>query len=256
LITSLSNSLVKAARLLRQRKARAETGEFLVEGVHHVGAALEAGWPVRAILFAPDLLTSEYAGELLVKAQAQGLRVESVSPPVMSSLADKENPQGLLAVVAQRSTELAGLHPSARCVALVSPQDPGNVGTILRTLDAVGGGALFLLDGGVDPYHPTAVRASMGCLFWVPVVQTSSDEFAGWAQRHALQLIGTSAQAQADYRTITPRPPWGLALGSEQKGLPAHIRDLCETNVSLPMRGHSSSLNLAAAAAVLLYQFA
>jgi TrmH family RNA methyltransferase len=234
---------------------RAQTGEFLVEGIHHVGAALQAGWPVKAIFHASELLTSAFGVQLLAQAQNLHIRTEAVSAKVMASLADKENPQGLLAVVAQRTSGLAGLKPPERAVILVSPQDPGNVGTIIRTLDAVGGGGIFLLDGGVDPFHPTAVRASMGCLFWVPVVQTTSDEFAAWAGQHALQLIGTSARATADYRTLRPRTPWALALGSEQKGLPARVRDLCETNVSLPMRGHASSLNLAAAAAVLLYQF-
>jgi TrmH family RNA methyltransferase len=145
--------------------------------------------------------------------------------------------------------------PLRAAVALVSPQDPGNVGTILRTLDAVGADGLFLLDGGVELYHPTVVRSSMGVIFWKPVVQTSFDEFAAWASKGRYQLIGTSAHADVDYQTLVPSLPWILLLGSEQKGLSVEQTRICDVTVSLPMHGRVSSLNLAVAAGVLLYRF-
>ena len=139
-------------------------------------------------------------------------------------------------------------------MALVSPQDPGNVGTILRTIDAVGADALFLLDGGVDLYHPTCVRASMGTLFWKPVVQAGFDEFISWAKGKGMQLIGTSAHAQTDYREVgLGESPWVLVLGSEQKGLSDEQIAACDVTVSMPMRGKVSSLNLSVAAGILLY---
>src|SRR6185503_2361647 len=168
-ITSLSNPLIKQARMLRQRKFRAETGLFLVEGIHHVGEVIAAQWDVESILYAPELLTSNFALELLTRLKAQP---QPVSTPVMESLADKENPQGIVAIVHQRKAPLEDLQVMRSGVALVSPQDPGNVGTILRTMDAVDSDVLFLLDGGVDLYHPSVVRASMGTLFWKPVIQT------------------------------------------------------------------------------------
>ena len=166
------------------------------------------------------------------------------------------NPQGLLAVVRQRHWDLDGLEPesSSSWAACISPQDPGNVGTILRTLDAVGSAGLFLLDGGVDLYHPSCVRASMGALFWKPVVQASFEAFVEWARRHDCHLVGSSAHAQVDYREAQPvRRPVVLVLGSEQKGLSTSQADACEMIVSLPMHGRTSSLNLAVAAGVLLY---
>src|SRR5512134_4004229 len=162
LITSLSNPLIKQARALRQKKARLASGSFLVEGIHHVGEAVEAGWDLEAVLYAPDLLTSQFARELIARLEIQP---QPVSAQVIEALADKENPQGILAIVRQRQARLADLGAVRTAVALVAPQDPGNVGTILRTLDAVGASGLLLLDSSVDSYHPSVVRASMGALF-------------------------------------------------------------------------------------------
>ena len=178
LITSLSNPLIKQTRALRQKKARAESGLFLVEGIHHVGEAVEAGWEVESILYAPELLTSNFARDLISRL---GSKPQPVSAQVMEVLADKENPQGILAIVHQRRFPLEDFDERRCGVALVAPQDPGNVGTILRTMDAVGADVLFVLNGGVELYHPTVVRSSMGTLFWKPVIQTSFDEFVTWA---------------------------------------------------------------------------
>lgn len=253
-LTSTANPLVKQARALRQKKARAENGTFLVEGIHHVGEVIEAGWDVDVILYAPDLLTSGFAQDLLARASRLGFKLQPVSPHVMESLADKENPQGILAVVRQKQWTFDDLKSPKRIVALVSPQDPGNVGTILRTMDAVDVDALFLLDGGVELYHPTVVRASMGTLFWKPVVQASFNEFVDWAHRDNLQLIATSAKADTDYRKLDHQSPWALVLGNEQKGLSAEQSAACDMTISLPMQGRISSLNLSVAAGVLLYQ--
>ena len=254
-ITSLANPLIKQARALRQKKARTQTGLFLVEGIHHVGEAIEARWAVDSILYAPELLTSKYARDLLNEAARLSLRLRPVSAQVIETLADRDNPQGILALVRQKHRDLGDLSPIQRAVALVTPQDPGNVGTILRTLDAVGADALFLLDGGVDPYHPTAVRASMGTIFWVPVVEATFEDFCAWARRNGLQLIGASAHGDVDYHTLVPETPWTLVLGSEQKGLSNEQTSACDVTVALPMRGRATSLNLAVAAGVLLYQF-
>lgn len=257
LLTSLSNPLVKQARSLRQKKARAETGLFLVEGIHHVGEAFEAGWDIQSVLYAPDLLTSDFARDLILQLDTKTIRTQPVSAQVMDSLADKDNPTGLLALVSQRNLTLASF-PAAdvsSAMALVSPQDPGNVGSILRTMDAVGAGALILLDGGVDEYHPSVVRASMGTIFWKPILRATFEEFTAWAHRGGLRLIGTSAHTEKDYRAVQVMSPWVLVLGSEQKGLSAAQLSACDLSVSLPMRGRSSSLNLSVAAGVLLYEF-
>ena len=259
LITSLSNPLIKQVRLLHQKKARNESGLFLVEGIHHVSEAIEAGWDVESILYAPDLLTSSFARDLIAHHSS---RSQPISAQVMESLAGKENPQGILALVRQKKILFSELRSLKMSVALVSPQDPGNVGTVLRTLDAVGGDALFILDsqegvgGSVELYHPTVVRASMGTIFWKPVIRSSFDLFVQWAREGEYQLIGTSAHGDVDYQTLIPQPPWILVLGNEQKGLSPDQMKACDVTVSMPMKGRASSLNLAVAAGVLLYQFA
>lgn len=252
LIASLNNPLIKQARSLRQKKARRESGLFLVEGIHHVGEVIEAGWEVESVLYAPDTLTSKFAHDLIARLQ---LTPQPVTPQVMESVTEKDNPQGILAIVHQRQTLLEELDKVGCAIALVSPQDPGNVGTILRTMDAVGAQALFLLDGGVELYHPSVVRSSMGTLFWKPVVQTSFDQFVGWARKMGFQLIGTSAHGDEEYQALIPRSPWVVVLGSEQKGLSSEQIGACDLTVSLPMKGRVSSLNLSVAAGVLLYQF-
>ena len=254
IITSLSNLLIKQARALRQRKARTETGLFLVEGIHNVGEAVAANWDIESILYAPGVLTSDFGRELTSRSSLHS-KLQAVSAQVMESLAEKDNPQGILAVVHQKQTRLDELKSIRSAAAVVSPQDPGNVGTILRTLDAAGADALFLLDGGVDLYHPTSVRASMGTVFSKPVVQTSFAEFIEWKKNNSVQLIGTSSRADSDYKNFQPKSPWILLLGSEQKGLSAEQMSACDARVSLSMRGRASSLNLAVAAGVLLYQF-
>jgi TrmH family RNA methyltransferase len=172
---------------------------------------------------------------------------------VIDSLADKDNPQGIIAIVRQRSYDFSELQSVNTSVALVSPQDPGNVGAILRTMDAAGADALFLLDGGVDLYHPTVIRSSMGTIFWKPVIQTSFDEFRKWTGARNCQLIGSSARGDVEYQTFVPRIPWSLVLGNEQKGLSPAQMKICDVTLSLPMKGRASSLNLAVAAGVLLY---
>jgi len=204
------------------------------------------------VLYAPDTLTSPFAHDLISRLD---ITTQPVTPQVMESLADKDNPQGILAIVQQRQTKISNLQSSGSAVALVSAQDPGNVGTVLRTMDAVGIDTLFLLEGGVELYHPTIVRASMGTLFWKNIVQAAFDDFLKWAHVGKYQLIGTSARADVKYHKHVPSPPWVSMLGNEQKGLRPEQLSACDVTVSLPMMGRVSSLNLSVAAGVLLYQF-
>jgi TrmH family RNA methyltransferase len=256
LISSHSNPLLKKIRALRQRKGRDETGLFLVEGIHHVGEAVEADWEIETLVYAPDQLTSDFARRLVDEQSGRGVRCAALTPDLFSSLTEKDNPQGILAVLRQRHLGLNDIsteqfHFGA---ALVSPQDPGNVGTILRSLDAAGGDGLFLLDGGVDPYHPSSVRASMGTIFWKSFVQASFDDFVIWAYRKDYQLIGSSVHARGDYRSFKRgEKPVVLVLGSEQKGLSQEQMEACDITLSMPMKGRVSSLNLAVAAGILMY---
>ena len=255
-ITSKSNAKIKEVRALKNRKFRAESHLFVVEGIRHVAEAIEAGAPVEYLVVAPDLLESPYAVKLVNEQRAAGMPVHTTTPQVYATLSERENPAGLMAVVQQRRTSLHDLSPAnlAWGVAVVAPQDPGNVGTLVRTIDAVGAGALLVLDSGADPYHPTAVRASLGSLFWVPVASAPFSEFAGWAAAHGYHVYGSSAHGSTEMGAVERfRRPAVLLLGSEREGLSPAQQAACEAVLRLPMRGRASSLNLAVAAGVMLY---
>jgi TrmH family RNA methyltransferase len=254
-ITSLSNPLIKQARALRQKKARDESGLFLVEGILHTGEAAAAGWQIESLLYCPARLKSDYGRELVERLAARHVHTQPVSETVFESFSEKENPAGIAALVRQKHLRLDQFPPFRLAVALVSPQDPGNIGTILRSIDATGADGLILLEGGADLYHPSTVRASMGSLFWKPIASASFAEFAAWARVGDFRIIGTSAHTASTLVVGRPAPsqPTLLLLGSEQKGLSPDQLSICTDLLSLPMRGRATSLNLAVAAGVFLY---
>jgi TrmH family RNA methyltransferase len=262
-ITSRANPKIKLVRSLRQRKQRDATGLILVEGIHHIGEALAAAGSgrgrtsVHSLYYAEELLTSQYARQLIREQQQQETPCYDVSGDVFTSIAEKDNPQGLLAVVQQRQSSLAELDAGSFPwgVALLSPQDPGNIGSILRTVDAVGAAGLILLENSADPYHPSAVRASMGSLFWHALARASLAEFKEWVRHHRYHVYGTSARGSLDYREAGAyRLPLILLMGSERAGLSPQALEICTHLVRLPMQGRVSSLNLAVASGIMLYQ--
>jgi TrmH family RNA methyltransferase len=271
-ITSRDNPKIKLVRALRQRKERDASGLFLVEGIHHVGEGVSASANAGAstsvvwgesqaprleyICFSPELLTSDFALQLIQEQAQHGVPCYSLPADLFASLAEKENPQGILAVARQRRCSLKGLNTAnfPWGVALVAPQDPGNVGAIMRTIDAVGASGLLLLDSSADPYHPSAVRASMGTIFWYPIVCAPFSEFARWAKGNGYGIIGTSAHGSQDYRAAGEyTKPLILLMGSEREGLTDEQKSACDLLVRMTMRGHVSSLNLAIATGVMLY---
>jgi TrmH family RNA methyltransferase len=264
ILLSRNNPKIKQIhRLLSQRKFRDSSGLFIVEGIHHVGEACAAPIGVEYICYAPDMLTSDFALQLVEEQSSLGMPCFAVEKGTFSGLASKDNPQGIVAVVSQSHLTLDSL--SAKNfnwgVALVAPQDPGNIGSILRTIDAVGASGLLLLDDPdhdqfcADPYHPNSVRASMGALFWYPVVHANFTSFVPWAHAQGYHIYATSAHATEDYRTLQRyQLPLILLMGSEREGLSPSQIDACEVVLSLPMHGRVSSLNLAVATGVMLYQ--
>ena len=262
-LVSRNNSKIKQIHhLLSQRKQRHSSGLFVVEGIWHVGEACEAQAGVEYICYAPELLSSDFARRLIEEQSSLGVACLAVSKDTFSNLASKDNPQGILAVVRRPHTSLDDLQAGsfALGVALVAPQDPGNIGSILRTVDAVGASGMLLLDDptnnqfSADPYHPHAVRASMGAIFWHPVISTTFSNFTSWVVAHSYHIYGTSAHASQDYREVDRyKQPLILLMGSEREGLTANQAQGCERMVRIPMQGRVTSLNLAIATGVMLY---
>ena len=217
------------------------------------------------ICYAPDLLSSDFARHLIHDQEQRGIPCLAVDGDTFASLAGKENPQGIIAVARQAARKILDLTPGTLKwgVALVAPQDPGNIGTILRTIDAVGASGLLLLDDPAngqfcaDPYHPSSVRASMGAIFWYPLVWAKFSEFVQWAKNHRYKIYGTSAHANQDYRQVEHfSQPLILLMGSEREGLTPFQSAVCDVMLNLPMHGRVSSLNLAIATGVMLYTMA
>ena len=257
MITSSANDHIKALRKLEQAKDRRATGNFLAEGLKAVGQAFDSGAKILEVLAAPELLISDYGLSLVNRAHASGIPVLELSASVFATLARKEKPQGIAALIAQNWGDLgtATAQIGSFWAAVESIQNPGNLGTILRTCDAVGASGLILLDDSTDPYDPAAVKASMGSIFTVPHFRADFEDFRAFLQRSSnLTAIGTSDKASESVFEVSYPSTVLLLLGSERQGLSPHYVSLCSRMVRIPMEGACDSLNISVAAGIMLYQ--
>ena len=256
IITSFSNPKVKAIRKLEHKKYREASGEFFIEGLHIVGEAVQTGAPIQSLVIAPDLLVSEFGQSLTKHSAVKDVEKIEVSAEIFEKIAHKANPQGIGAIVRQNWGAIKTLTAKKGdlWVALDEIADPGNLGTTMRTADAVGCRGLILLGSSTDPHDPTAVKASMGSIFSLCLVQTDWEKFLGWQVENNFNLIGTSDRAETDYQAIHYQRPVILLMGSERHGLPNEMINACDALARIPMAGRADSLNLAVATAVMLYE--
>ncbi|MDQ2786663.1 MAG: RNA methyltransferase [Chloroflexota bacterium] len=257
MIESAANPLIKRIRTLAQRKGREQAGACFVEGIQAVWQAVDAGAAIETLVVAPDLLTSVAAREMVARQHAAGIAVAEVSAAIYARIATRENPSGLAAIVAITPRDLSSLvvTPHALFVALHEIGNPGNLGTILRTVDAVGGSGVILIGDTTDPYHPNAVKASVGTLFRLPIVQTGRiEDVMEWSHARGVGVATTSARATQEYWQAVYPSPLLMLFGNEGRGLPQEVVERGDLAVRIPMHGSASSLNLAVAAGVLLYE--
>ena len=257
-ISSAANPLVKRIRLLGDRRHRRREGAFVVEGIQPVWRAVEAGWEIEALIVTPELLAgSGPAAEMVTGQEAKGVRVARVTGELFSRLSDREGPAGLAAIVHSKQAELPDLviRPGSVFAALHRIGNPGNLGTIIRTVDAVGGAGVILIGDTTDPFAPAAVKASMGSLFAVDVAHApGAGAFLDWAAAGGVQVIATSGRAGTDHWSAGYQPPLAVLLGSEGDGLPDDLLTRADMRIRIPMTGTAESLNLAVAAGVMLYE--
>jgi len=256
MITSTSNPTIKLAKSLHEKKVRNESNLFFIEGLRIVTEAYQQKAQIETILYSPELLVSEWGKQLIDEQKRVGIHLLECDEKVFRSLSSKKGPQGIAAIVRQNFTPIAKLtvNEGDLIIALDSVQDPGNLGTVLRTADAVGAKGVILLDQGTDPYDPTATRASMGAIFDQVLVRSSLSLFREWKKKRRVSLIGTSGAATTDYHEFVYPSTLILLMGSEQKGLQKVHYELCDNVVKIPMLGRGDSLNLAIATAVVLYE--
>jgi len=253
-ITAFSNPLVKQARSLRDKKSRRAEGLFLAEGLRILTEARAAGVLPERLFFSDA--SHPLLQALIDETEAAGGEAIETKADILHKISGKDNPQAALGIYRAFDTGLAGIDRSAAALWIVAQalRDPGNLGTILRTGDAVGAGGLILIDECADPFSAEAVRASMGALFTQRLAAARWEEFVPWLRSGPGQLIGTSLNADHDYQTPRYAKPAFILVGNEQAGLPEAYERECDMLVKMPMCGKADSLNAAVATAVMAYE--
>ena len=255
-ITGFSNPLVKQVRGLRDKKNRRAEGLFLAEGLRILTEALDAGIPPKMLWHAPEGGAHPLVQKLARETEATGGEVFVTSTDILSKLSGKDNPGAVIGVYPEMLTPLTALDRATSGIWLVAERlrDPGNLGTILRTGDAVGAGGLILIDDCTDPFSVEAVRASMGAIFTQKVATARWPEFVSWLRSAPGQLVGTSLNTDNDYQDPRYEAPTFLLIGNESQGLPEVYEKECDLLVKMPMMGKADSLNAAMATAVITYE--
>jgi TrmH family RNA methyltransferase len=255
-ITGFSNDTVKYLRSLRDKKHRRREGKFLAEGLRLLTEAREAGWLPETLVMAAARDDHPLLNILEREVEAAGGDVIETTAEILSKITGKDNSQAVAGVFAEFDTSLATLDRSAAPIWLVAQalRDPGNLGTMLRTGDALGAGGLILIDDCADPFSVEAVRASMGAVFTQRLAQASWDAFLAWLRQGAGQLVAASLRDAQPYRGAPYEAPCFILVGNESRGLPEAYEAACDLRVTLPMRGRADSLNAAVAGAVLGYE--
>ena len=255
-ITGFSNPTVKFLRSLREKKHRKASGRFLAEGLRLLTDARECGYLPEMLIMAERRDPHPLLDALETDVLDNGGDVIETSADILGKITGKDNPQAVAGVFADFDTGLGALDRSSAKIWLVAQalRDPGNLGTMLRTGDAVGAGGLILIDDCADPFSVEAVRASMGAVFTQRIAQARWDEFLPWLRSGPGQLVAASLRDAVDYRTAPYQAPCFLMVGNESRGLPLEYEMACDLRVTMPMKGRADSLNAAVAGAVLAYE--
>ncbi|GIX07257.1 MAG: rRNA methyltransferase [Candidatus Poribacteria bacterium] len=263
IITSKANPKVRELRkLLRRKKYRQEGGRFLAEGAQAIAIARQHGWKPLTLVYSPERLHSPLARAIVLETPER-FRLP-LSPSVFETLSERDNPPELIGVFAVPPDDLDRIpvRESALLLLLDRIRDPGNLGAIIRSADALGAQGVVLYGDSVDPYHPQSVRATMGSLFAVPVVHLREYlPLKEWVERlraacPQLQLVGADPHSGRPPEEMDGTQPTLLVIGNEQKGLSPELLQLCDLRVTIPMVGAAESLNTAVAASILLYEIA
>lgn len=256
-ITSLTNPIIKDIRALALKKFRDQQNAFMAEGLKLVIDALELGWTIKTLIFSKSQRGNQTVEKIAAKAVASGALVLEVSEKVLGAVTRRDNPQVVVGVFEQKWRPLKDVRPDSDDVwiALDRVRDPGNLGTVIRTADAVGAKGVILVGETTDPFSVETVRATMGSVFAVPVTKTTLDGFVSWRKGVKANFVGTHLKGSVDYRTVDySKTPTVLVMGNEQQGLPDNLAEACDTLIRIPQTGRADSLNLAVATGVALYE--
>jgi TrmH family RNA methyltransferase len=249
------SSLITQVRNLQRRRARKRERTAVAEGIRLVEEALDAGVPIQGVLVARDIGEQPRAARLLERLAAHDVPVEEIAARDLDTLADTETPQGILAVIEPRRFALDDVVPAPGRAALVldAIQDPGNVGTMLRTALALGACGAILLKGTADATNPKALRSAMGATFRLPAATADVPEFGAWLARHAVEAWVAAADGAPVARSPLPQR-LAVIVGNEGAGVSAPVRALARRQVAIPLAAGAESLNVAVAAGIILHE--
>ena len=255
-ITGYSNATVKYLRSLRDKKHRRRERRFLAEGLRLLTDAHESGRLPEMLVMAEGRAPHPLLDALEQAVDTAGGEIIQTSADILGKSTGKDNPQTVAGVFAEFDTALGSIDRTAAPIWLVAQalRDPGNIGTMLRTGDAVGAGGLILLDDCADPFSVEAVRASMGAVFTQAMARAPWSEFIAWLRAGPGQLVAASLRDALPYREAPYAAPCFILVGNESRGLPEAYEAQCDLRVRLPMHGRADSLNAAIAGAVLAYE--
>ncbi|MFZ5642350.1 MAG: TrmH family RNA methyltransferase [Bacillota bacterium] len=263
-VTSMQNPLIKYLMKLKRRKFRESEGRFVIEGIRFVEEAIKSGWPVENLIFTPGLSESGRGDDLASASQSLGINRIIVNDKLMRELASTETPQGVLALCRMREWGMedifkdrphTGFGHNKLVVVVDGVSDPGNLGTIIRSADAFGSHGALLTTGTVDLYNSKSLRATMGSVFHLPVVNNADPAtlYDRLAEKGIALLVGVP-EGGVPINRLNLKPPLALVVGSEADGPSRELFSYPHEKATIPMPGQSESLNAAVAASVMLYE--
>lgn len=255
-ITSHSNTKIRKAFDIKRGKSRVKHTSFLIEGPHLIEMALNADTPLSEVFFTEAFSRKKEGQRILSELSMHSNNIYEVTDQVFHKLTETETPQGIIAVAAYRPLSLNGLPLNENPLLIVSDgiQDPGNLGTIIRTADAVGADAVIILSGTCDVYMSKTIRATAGSIFNLPVVNAASDDFLDWLHSHNIKLAVTATDAQKTVFDAELQKPVAFVFGNEAHGVREAVKKAADMVLSVPILGKAESLNVATSAAVCLYE--
>lgn len=259
LLSSLQNPKVKHVIDLRERQAREKSGLFIIEGYRELLRATDAGRTFDTLFICPELFLGSNEEALIRRISATGARVFPCTEKVFHKISYRDRPDGLIAVAPQMHLSLEEFEqqltsPSPFLVVAEAIEKPGNLGTILRSSDAVGVDGLIVCDRCTDIHNPNVVRASVGTLFTVPVIEAKGAQVLAWLKQKKISILAATPSAKIEYTDADMTVPIAIAVGTEQLGLSDLWMENADMQVRIPMRGVADSLNVAMATTLLLYE--
>ena len=256
-ITSLANPVIKDIKALAMKKHRDESGLFVAEGLKLIIDALDQGWTLTILVIAMASKDHALVQKTASRAVAKGALVLEANEKIIGAITRRDNPQAVIGVFEQRYAQLSSIKPAADKVwlALDRVRDPGNLGTIIRTADAVGASGVILVGDTTDPFALETVRATMGSVFAMPLYRVDEAGFLTFRKGFNGLVAGTHLKGSVDYRALDySGKPVLLLMGNEQGGLTEKLAGTCDKLIRIPQEGNADSLNLAVATGVTLYE--